>query len=97
MSDQYTIDTINEAIEARRKEVAAYEINIRNFEKIIARIPKEDPAQGDTHEAIMQRENQVFRRQLEDQLLKEKVQQNRSRMVLDALIEQLADLQPAAE
>lgn len=92
MTDEVRKTMLQEAIESRQKEVAAYDINILNFTSMIDKISTGQVQLDDdeTFRAVQARDLADFLQMLVDRLTAERLQRGRSQMVLDALNEQLA-------
>lgn len=104
----YKLDMINQAIEYREKEIADYEVNIVNFEHMVAAIGEDWPADIAPYKGTSQYPAELrfriaermaqdnMRADLEARITAEMVERSKSVLVLNALKAQRDTLQAEA-
>lgn len=81
-------ETLKTQIEAREQEVWGYEVNIKNFERLLEKLPTgPKPKTGDPQ--LLARYD--FREDIKNRLINEQIQQERSQLVLSVLMDQLPE------
>jgi hypothetical protein len=74
--DKYTKEMLTSAVEIRKKEIMEYQINIDNF-RLAIDLASKDPEMGD------------FKKQLEDLLRSNTIEQKKAKIMLQVIQQQL--------
>lgn len=79
-------------IVSREQEIAAYDVNIANFEAMVEKLPKgKCPANADDYT----KDDYVYRDQLIQRIKQEKIQRRRSARVFEALVSRVGKVKLA--
>jgi hypothetical protein len=94
VSKEQKISDISAAVAAREQEVWGYELNILNFQNLLTRLPAGERPEGETTTGnAMEHAMFDFRSDVENRLLSERIEQNKSRLVLESLKKILQTIQ----